>query len=538
MCSIMGYAGTDLSEQQFKDALARTTSRGPDDSRVIRTENGGFLGFNRLSIMGLTSSGMQPFTRGQDAVVCNGEIYGFRPIRKLLEEEGYRFESDSDCEILLPLYARYGTDMFRHLDAEFALILYDSSSDTLIAARDPIGIRPLYYGYTAGGSVVFASEPKNLTEICGRIMPFPPGHYYKDGSFFCYRDMSDVSGLTSIFESSDPYHHDPMPVLLKNIHDKLVSGVVKRLDADAPVGYLLSGGLDSSLVCGIAAKFSGKPLRTFAIGMDKDAIDLKYAREVADYIHSDHTEVIMTTEDVLAALEPVVKALATYDITTIRASIGMYLVCKYIHEHTDIRVLLTGEISDELFGYKYTDFAPDAEAFQKEAEKRIREIHMYDVLRADRCISVHSLEARVPFGDLDFVEYVMHIDPARKLNHYGIGKYLLREAFADDPVIPESIRLREKAAFSDAVGHSMRDDLQAYAEKLYSDREFHERRRRYYHAVPFTKESLLYRELFEKYYPDQSEMIVDFWMPNKSWKGCNVNDPSARVLSNYGASGV
>ena len=538
MCSIMGYAGTDLSEQQFKEALAQTTSRGPDDTRVIRTENGGFLGFNRLSIMGLTSSGMQPFTRGKDAVVCNGEIYGFRPIRKLLEEEGCRFESDSDCEILLPLYARYGTDMFRHLDAEFALILYDSSSDTLIAARDPIGIRPLYYGYTAGGSVVFASEPKNLTEICGRIMPFPPGHYYKNGQFISYRDMSNVSAKSSVFSPADPYCRDSMPAILKNIHDKLVSGVEKRLDADAPVGYLLSGGLDSSLVCGIAAKYSEKPLRTFAIGMDKDAIDLKYAREVADYIHSDHTEVIMTTADVLAALEPVVKALATYDITTIRASIGMYLVCRYIHEHTDIRVLLTGEISDELFGYKYTDFAPDAEAFQKEAEKRIREIHMYDVLRADRCISVHSLEARVPFGDLDFVDYVMHIDPERKLNRYGIGKYLLREAFADDPVIPESIRLREKAAFSDAVGHSMRDDLQAYAETLYSDREFHERRRRYYHAVPFTKESLLYRELFEKYYPDQSEMIADFWMPNKAWKGCNVNDPSARVLSNYGASGV
>ncbi|MBQ9061400.1 MAG: asparagine synthase B [Eubacterium sp.] len=538
MCSIMGYAGTDLTEQQFKEALAQTTSRGPDDTRVIRTENGGFLGFNRLSIMGLTSSGMQPFTKGKNAVVCNGEIYGFRPIRTLLEEEGYRFESDSDCEILLPLYARYGTDMLRHLDAEFALILYDGSSDTLLAARDPVGIRPLYYGYTRGGSIVFASEPKNLTEICGRIMPFPPGHYYKNGQFICYRDMSDVSAKTSVFAPADPYTHDPMPVLLKNIHDKLVSGVTKRLDADAPVGYLLSGGLDSSLVCGIAAKYSDKPLRTFAIGMDKDAIDLKYAREVADYIHSDHTEVIMTTEDVLAALEPVVKALATYDITTIRASIGMYLVCKYIHEHTDIRVLLTGEISDELFGYKYTDFAPDAAAFQTEAEKRIREIHMYDVLRADRCISVHSLEARVPFGDLDFVDYVMHIDPARKLNSYGIGKYLLREAFADDPVIPESIRLREKAAFSDAVGHSMRDDLQAYAETLYSDREFHARCRKYFHAVPFTKESLLYRELFEKYYPDQSEMVTDFWMPNKSWKGCNVNDPSARVLSNYGASGV
>ena len=556
MCSIMGYCGTDLSEEQFREALAKTISRGPDDSRVIQTGGGGFLGFNRLSIMGLTASGMQPFIRGTSAVVCNGELYGFRPIKALLEEDGYRFESDSDCEILLPLYEQYGTDMFRRLDAEFALVLYDGMRNRLIAARDPIGIRPLYYGYTDAGSVVFASEPKNLTAVCGRIMPFPPGHYYEDGRFICYRDMSDVSERyicpaspdavkaaseaadKSEVSKADPYIHAPLDEITRSIHDRLIEGVRKRLDADAPVGYLLSGGLDSSLVCGIAAKLSDKPLRTFAIGMDKDAIDLKYAREVADYIHSDHTEVIMTTEDVLAALEPVIELLATYDITTIRASIGMYLVCKYIHENTDIRVLLTGEISDELFGYKYTDFAPDADAFQKEAEKRIREIHMYDVLRADRCISVNSLEARVPFGDLDFVDYVMRIDPELKLNRYGIGKYLLREAFADDPVIPESIRLREKAAFSDAVGHSMRDDLQAYAETCYSDEAFRARKKQYYHAAPFTKESLLYRELFEKYYPGQSEMVADFWMPNREWEGRDVNDPSARALSNYGASGV
>ena len=315
-----------------------------------------------------------------------------------------------------------------------------------------------------------------------------------------------------------------------------MAGVEKRLVADAKVGFLLSGGLDSSLVCAIAAKKSDKPIRTFAIGMDIDAIDLKYARQVADYIGSEHTEVIISKEDVLAALEDVVHLLGTYDITTIRASIGMYLVCKAIHEQTDIRVLLTGEISDELFGYKYTDFAPDAEAFQMEAHKRIHELHMYDVLRADRCISVNSLEARVPFGDLDFVKYVMALDPAIKMNVYHKGKYLLRHAFEGD-WLPEEILWREKAAFSDAVGHSMVDDLKEYAEQYYTDAEYEERRKAYTHAQPFTKESLLYRELFEKYYSGQSEMIVDFWMPNKSWEGCNVNDPSARVLSNYGDSG-
>ena len=239
----------------------------------------------------------------------------------------------------------------------------------------------------------------------------------------------------------------------------------------------------------------------------------------------------------LSSLETVVAALGTFDITTVRASMGMYLICKAIHERTDIRVLLTGEISDELFGYKYTDYAPSAQAFQEEAEKRLRELHMYDVLRADRCIAVNSLEARVPFGDLDFVQYVMSIDPEKKLNTYGKGKYLLRKAFEGN-WLPESILWREKAAFSDAVGHSLVDDLKEYAGDCYTDEEFETLRAQYGHARPFTKESLLYRGIFEKYYPGQSQMVADFWMPNRSWAGCDVDDPSARVLANYGESGV
>jgi asparagine synthase (glutamine-hydrolysing) len=322
-----------------------------------------------------------------------------------------------------------------------------------------------------------------------------------------------------------------------NIRNKLIEGVDKRLDADAPLGFLLSGGLDSSLVCAISSLILGKKIRTFAIGMDKDAIDLKYAKEVADYIGADHTEVYMTRQQVLDSLEEVIAMLGTWDITTIRASMGMYLCCKAIHQQTDVRVLMTGEISDELFGYKYTDFAPSPEAFQAEAKKRVDELYMYDVLRADRCISVNSLEGRVPFGDIDFVKYVMSIDPKLKVNTYGMGKYLLRHAFEQDHLLPEDILWRQKAAFSDAVGHSMVDDLKAYAEEKYTDEEFETLRKKYDYGTPFTKESLLYREIFEKYYPGQARMIVDFWMPNKSWAGCDVNDPSARVLSNYGESG-
>ena len=527
MCSVMGYCSDLPLPEQFDACFAETVSRGPDMDRVIDTGKG-VLAFHRLSIMGLTEEGMQPFLRDGSAVVCNGELYGFAEMKRALEEKGYAFQSDSDCEILLPLYFEYGTEMFSMLDAEFALILFDGRTQEFLAARDPIGIRPLYYGYDARGVIVFASEPKNLVGLCKEILPFPPGHYWKNGRFFPYCDIAAVGTVV----------HDDLDAACGHIREKLTAGVKKRLVADAKVGFLLSGGLDSSLVCAIAAKESETPIRTFAIGMDTDAIDLKYARQVADFIGSDHTEIIMTKQDVLDNLETVIRLLGTFDITTIRASMGMYLLCKAIHEQTDIRVLLTGEISDELFGYKYTDFAPSAEAFQLEAQKRIRELHMYDVLRADRCISVNSLEARVPFGDLDFVRYVMALDPEMKLNTYGKGKYLLRRAFEGRQLLPDSILWREKAAFSDAVGHSMVDDLKEYAEGYYTDAAFEAKRTQYAHAQPFTKESLLYREIFEKYYPGQSRMIADFWMPNRDWEGCNVNDPSARVLSNYGASGT
>ncbi len=526
MCAIMGYTERDIPMSRLAAAFAAAKSRGPDDSRTLEAGSGSLL-FHRLAIMGAQPEGMQPFTAPDgSAVVCNGELYGFRKLKREMEARGCVFESGSDCELLLPLWRERGVKMFEELDAEFALILYDAPSDSFIAARDPIGIRPLYYGYSVSGHILFASEPKCLLGLAGKIMPFPPGHYYQDGRFICYRDMTRVEKVCE----------DDLETICANIHEKLILAVEKRLDADVPVGFLLSGGLDSSLVCAIAARLLGRPIKTYAVGMAADAIDLKYARQMAEHIGSNHHEIYITEQDVLDALDELIYLLGTYDITTIRASMGMYLLCKAIHEKSDIRVLLTGEISDELFGYKYTDFAPSPEAFQIESEKRIRELHMYDVLRADRCISANSLEARVPFGDLEFVEYVMSIDPVKKVNVYGKGKYLLRRAF-EGGYLPESILQREKAAFSDAVGHSLVDDLKACAERVYGgDWEVIAEKYRY-HAKPFTKESLLYREIFEKHYPGQAGMVADFWMPNRTWEGCDVDDPSARVLSNYGASG-
>ena len=379
MCAIIGFDSPTLTEQEIRPYFDRTISRGPDMSRMEKAGRG-MLGFHRLAIMGLHEEGMQPFHLGGDMAVCNGELYGFRPLKKELEAKGYTFASESDCELILPLYCEYGVEMFAKLDAEFAMIIYDAKADCLVAARDPIGIRPLFYGYLADGGILFASEAKNLVGLCERIMPFPPGHYYADGKFVRYADLTTVT----------EYSRDDLDTVCKKIREKLIAGVEKRLDADAPLGFLLSGGI----------------------------------------------------------------------------------------------------------------------------------------------------EARVPFGDLDFVKYVMSIDPKLKVNSYHMGKYLLREAFAADRILPEDILWRQKAAFSDAVGHSMVDDLKEYAESLYTDEEYEEKRKQYSFATPFTKESLLYRELFEKYYPGQAEMVKDFWMPNKDWEGCDVKDPSARVLSNYGASGV
>ena len=528
MCTVFAYHGQAVGLPQIQAILKRTQRRGPDAQRILTPAEDVYLAFQRLAIMGAGESGMQPFTYNGMYSITNGEIYGFREIRAQLEKEGYVFHSGSDCETLLYLYEKHREQMFALLDAEFALVLY-SEKEGFTAARDPIGIRPLFYGYDKDGNIAFASEACLLVPFCRDVIPFPPGHYYKDGQFVCYRDISAVNAYT----------HGSIGEITANIRDKLIKAVEKRLDSDTPVAFLLSGGLDSSLVCSIASRISAKPIRTFSIGMDMDPIDSKYAERTAAFLGAEHTNVTMTADEVIAVLPEVINTLATYDITTIRASIGMYLLCRYIHEHTDVRVLLTGEVSDELFGYKYTDFSPDADAFETESRKRVHELYAYDVLRADRCIADNSLEARVPFGDLDFASYVLSIDPEMKLNKTGHGKYLLRKAFETGSWLPDDILWREKAAFSDAVGHSMVDDLKAYAETYYAGKDLEAEYRKYpEQGRPFTPESLLYREIFERFYPGQYRMIPGFWMPNSSWTGCNVNDPSARVLSNYGKSGV
>ncbi|MBP9681809.1 MAG: asparagine synthase B [Bacteriovorax sp.] len=529
MCGFVVIEGKfdSFLTQDFKSDYNKLSHRGPDDHQLVSFSQG-LIGFHRLAIMDLSEHGRQPFVSiNQNQLVCNGEIYNYLALKN--ECTNHQFISHSDCEVLLPLYEIWGIrKLVENLDAEYALVIWDEKKQKLLAARDPMGIRPLFYGKTKSLKMAFASEVKALIDFCDDIKAFPPGYYFDGEEFHCYLDLGTVSSFHQLSENE----------ILKGINSRLVKAVEKRLQSDAEVGFLLSGGLDSSLVCAIAQRLNSKtPIRTFSIGMPDDAIDSKYAQEVAHFIGANHTNVTMTKQDVLAALKQVIWHLETWDITTIRASIGMYLVCKFIKENTSIKVLLTGEVSDELFGYKYTDFAPSASEFQKEAQKRIRELYLYDVLRADRSISANSLEARVPFSDSEFVQFVMAINPEMKMNKTGMGKFLLREAFRADQLLPDSILWREKAAFSDAVGHSMVDELKAYAETQYTDEDLLKAAVKYSYKPPFTKESLLYRDLFESFYPHRAELIPDFWMPNSSWRNCQVSDPSARVLPNYGKSG-
>ncbi len=527
MCGFSVYTGDDkMLRLSVVNEFQKIGYRGPDNSVAVDLGGKGWMGFHRLKIIDTSDDGNQPLIHKSLYLVANGEVYNYQALMEEYKDR-YDFQSASDCEVIIPMVMELGIEeTARRLDAEFVCVLYDADVDKYYAARDPIGIRPMFYGHAPDGKIMFASEMKALSKLCEEVVPFPPGYVYDGEKFVCYRDIAKVEQFVD-HEMEEVYHH---------INDLLTKGVKKRLHADVPVGFLLSGGLDSSLVCALAARMMDKPIRTFAVGIDKDPIDAKYARIVADYLGADHTEVLFSKQDIFDTLSQLIYNIETYDITTIRASMGMYLVSKYISENTDIKVLMTGEISDEIFGYKYTDFAPSPSAFQKEAEKRLKEIYMYDVLRADRSISSCGLEARVPFGDLDFVKYVMSIPPEKKMNFTGIGKYILRKAFEGD-YLTQDILYREKAAFSDAVGHSMVDNLKAYAEAMYSDEDLLNGQLKYSHATPISKESLMYREIFESHYPGRSSVVPDFWMPNKEWENCNVNDPSARVLPNYGKSG-
>jgi len=538
MCGIFAFLGKGVSKETLKEHCDKIQHRGPDITQYKDVTDEVFFGFHRLAINGLDHGSDQPFEIDGKVLICNGEIYNFK---ELGEQFGFEYQTHSDCEVIIHLYKHFNGDMTQvcqHLDGVFAFGLYDSEKDTVFVARDHLGIRPLYIGRTDDGEIALASEAKSLT-FCSQYSQFPPR---------CWWCLTDPDLYNSYYR----FEFDQLPaeeceegMICNSIRELFTEAVRKRfIMADVEVGCLLSGGLDSSLVTAICAGLTEDPstLKTFSIGMSGSP-DLEAAQKVADFLGTDHYSVELSEQEFLDAIENTVYALGSFDITTIRASVGHKLVSQWVRDHTNVKVLFSGEVADECSGsYAYFCNAPSPEEFQKESIWLMREIHLYDGLRSDRSISSAGLESRVPFSDKDFLAYYMRIPPEMKMfDTQKIEKYLLRKAF--DGILPDSVLWRKKNGFSDGcsnVSRSWSVIVQEMVDQAVSDEEYESERLRYTEKIrPNLKEGYYYMKLFEQWYGPYDEYAGTWesltpyqWLPK--WCG-DVVDPSARVLSCYAA---
>ena len=541
MCGIFAFIGKYKNKSFFIDDFNKIKNRGPDKSKLEYVKNNNsnnnfsvLFGFHRLAINDLSDSGDQPMNIENTSLICNGEIFNY----KLLQNDNnFDYKSNSDCEIILHMYNKYDIKKtVNNLDAEFAFVLYDSNKDIVYAARDPFGVRPLFIGYDSDMNVYFSSEIKALSKLCTNIERFKPGCFWSSNT----RQYTRYYNYNYFIPNDNKLITTDINEICSNINDLLVKAVQKRLMSDRPIGCLLSGGLDSSLISSIVAREFKKnnkgELNTFSIGMS-GSTDLFYAKKVAVHIGSKHHHIELTPDDFLKAIPEVIYNIESYDTTSVRASVGNYLVGKYIKENTDITVVYNGDGSDEQSGYLYLKNAPNSEAFYNECIYLLKNIHMFDCLRSDRSVSSRwSLESRTPFLDKDFVQYYMSIDP--KLKMYGnndnrIEKYLLRRAFVNDNLLPNEVLWRAKEAFSDGCSsneNSWHNIIQNFVNDLITDDELKEAQQIYKHNPPQLKESLYYRKIFDSYFNGHSNVINNFWLPK--WCG-NQIDPSARVLDMY-----
>ena len=501
MCGILTLFGEEV-EFSYKHLLSH---RGPDDYKT-HVMGKCRMDFYRLAINDLTEAGMQPFIDDKSMLMCNGEIYNHKIFR-------YGFEKGtSDCEILLPMVNDLG--MMKTMDminGDFAIVW--TNGKRIMAARDPVGVRPLFYTRYDKDSIAFASEVKALKFLQSKIEIFPPGHIFDSylNDFVCYH-----TGYWHVNKYTDTYDGDLKETFIQCVHERLAT-------TEREIGFLLSGGLDSSLIASIAAKKIGK-INTFSIGL-KGSPDLEAARKVAKYLNSNHTEVTFTTEEGISHVNDVIYSLESYDTTTVRASTPMWLLCKYIKEHTNCRYIFSGEGSDELLGgYLYFHNAPSTEEFAIENMRRLRLIHQFDGLRADRCAGAHGLDLIVPFLDKKLIDLCMKFNQRLKRNK--MEKHILRKAF--EGYLPEDILWRQKDGMSDAVGTNWVDEIKNHANQKISDSEFMEIRKNCaYHNVPLTKEEALYRKIFWSHYgTEHDHLISEIWRP----KWTNITDPSARLL--------
>ena len=546
MCGIVGVFDLKTKAEDMRPQILKMSKkirhRGPDWSGIYCCDRA-VLAHERLSIVDPQSGG-QPLKSkdGKLVLAVNGEIYNHKDIRRQFEGE-YEFQTGSDCEVILPLYRKYGVNLIEHLSGIFAFALYDSEKDEYLIARDHMGIIPLYIGWDVEQQFYFASELKALEGVCVSIKPFLPGHYW----------LSRDGKLTRWYER-DWTSYDNVKNNVTDIGElrrALENAVRKQLMSDVPYGVLLSGGLDSSIISAVAKKYAARRVETdgkdtawwpqlhsFAIGL-KGAPDLAAARKVAEHIGTVHHEINYTVQEGLDALRDVIYHIETYDVTTVRASTPMYLLARVI-KSMGIKMVLSGEGADEIFGgYLYFHKAPNAKEFHEETVRKLGKLHLYDCLRANKALSAWGVEGRVPFLDKEFLDVAMSINPQDKMIGGGrIEKWVLRKAFED--MLPQSVAWRQKEQFSDGVGYSWIDTLKKITSEAVSDREMELVNERFPINPPRNKEEYYYRCIFEEHFPSQTAAQCVPSVPSVAcstaealaWDDSfkNVNEPSGRAV--------
>ena len=547
MCGIV--CAFDLKQKaevlrpQILEMSKKVRHRGPDWSGIYSSKNA-ILAHERLAIVD-PASGKQPlFSEDKKLVLAaNGEIYNHRELRKQFEGK-YNFQTESDCEVILALYKEKGVDFIDDMNGIFGFAIYDVENDEYFVARDHMGIIPLYMGWDSNGSFYVASELKALEGVCTKIELFPPGHY-----------LSSVDGQITRWYTRDWMEFDAVKeneTSIEELKKALEDAVHRQLMSDVPYGVLLSGGLDSSVTSAIAKKYAQKriesddtseawwpQLHSFAVGLDGSP-DLAAAQKVADHIGTIHHEIKFTIQEGLDAIKDVIYNLETYDITTIRASTPMYLMARVI-KSMGIKMVLSGEGADEIFGgYLYFHKAPNAKEFHEETVRKLKKLHMYDCLRANKSLASWGIEGRVPFLDKEFMDVAMRINPQDKMiNGERMEKWVIRKAFED--MLPESVTWRQKEQFSDGVGYSWIDTLKEIVDDEVSDEQLANAHFRFPIQTPQNKEEFYYRSIFEGHFPSDAAALS---VPQEPSVACstkialewdeafkNMNDPSGRAVA-------
>ncbi len=571
MCGFVGCFDLNSGSQPIAEGLKeqlrnsvldmskKIRHRGPDWSGIYTGDNA-IISHERLSIVD-PFSGKQPLISDDNTIIlaANGEIYNHKEIRKEFEGK-YNFKTQSDCEVIIPLYKAYGKDFIEKLSGIFAFALYDSKNDVYLIARDEIGVIPLYQGRDKSGRYYVASELKALEGECVSIQEFPNGCYYyskdKEPVRWYKRSWESYENVKNMPKATNEKGEIINPVIIEKVRNGLEEAVRKQLMSDVPYGVLLSGGLDSSIIAAITQKFSKKRIETdskeaawwpqlhsFAVGLEGSP-DLIAAKKAADYIGTVHHEIHFTIQEALDALPDVIYHIETYDITTVRASTPMYLLARAI-KSMGIKMVLSGEGSDELFGgYLYFHKAPNAQEFHEELVRKMSKLHLYDCLRANKSLMAWGVEGRVPFLDKEFIDIAMNLNPSDKMNivlpdgSQRIEKWIIRKAFED--LLPAEICWRQKEQFSDGVGYNWIDTLKKMTEEKISDAEFARRENRFPINPPKTKEEYYYREIYSSLFPSDSAAKV---VPQEAGVACstqkalewdaawkNMDEPSGRAI--------